>query len=103
MDNIRAIPDKRIVDMTSGELECLYRVVRAVEASVANANRTFAIQQARAVSDLAFMVREELSAKKAYSEKNRTVKMADDLLNLHMLAPADFFDQLGGTMSALYQ
>ena len=105
MDNIESIEsmgDKPLGSLSSEELETVYKVVRAVHASVVNENKAFAMQNNAAISDIAEALQDENGAKRA----GRYVglgKAIQDSLNLNMLTPEAFFHRLGKTGNGIFK
>lgn len=102
-DLIETIADKRLVDMTSDELQKLYEITKIIKFSVVNYNKLLYgdMQQNRA--EMAQGVIMDLIPGKDKNESGyELMRSLDRLLNWHMLAPVDYFDQLGERMQMLY-
>lgn len=92
-----------IEDLSSRQLETLYRVVLAVERSIYSYNRAMNENMKQTISELGHAAMIENSASKGYQESSvRPKQWAADILNMDMLNPQDFFMQTGDTMESLF-
>lgn len=115
IDNIEAVieavtagvKDKagmRIIDMNLNDMEAMYRATLAIESSIYTFNRMLNDAKTQTISEYGENALTDLKTKKPYLEhKNAAKRITADLLNMEMLAPLDYFEELGGTMSELYQ
>ncbi len=94
IDLVIAMRDVRLGQMTISELETVWRTVRAVEASITNANRMLANERFETISELANAYKAHATDMKK-KPKTTLMKSLDDLINLDMVAPINFLEQLG--------
>ena len=103
---IAGVKDKagmRIVDMELNDLEALYRATLAVERSIYSYNRMMNDARTQTIREYGEAALEDLKTNKPYLESRSGVKQSvADVLNMSMLAPQDYFEELGGTMSDLF-
>lgn len=92
----------RISSMSAKDTEALYRAVMAVERSIYSYNRLMNDEKKAAIADYGEKAMEELATKHPFQEKRGVARVVGDTLNMDMVAPAEFFDELGGTMKSLY-
>lgn len=96
--------DMRIVDMNIEDLNALYRATLAIERSIFSYNRIMREGQNATVAEYGEKAIGDLRTNKGYEEiVNPAKRWAADLLNMDMLAPSDYFEQLGDGMSDLYE
>lgn len=93
--------DKTLLEMNNSELELLDNITRAIMASIRNYNRLFTEGQQAYVADIGDVALMDLATEKPFEEK-RFLGGFDDTLNMDMLAPIDFFDELGETWRWMY-
>lgn len=94
--------DLRISNMSAKDTETLYRAVMAVERSIYSYNKLMNDEKQTTIADYGESAMEELATKHPFREKRGVARVVGDTLNMDMVAPAEFFDELGGTMKSLY-
>ena len=97
---------KRLSELNNIELENLYRIMLAVHTSITEYNTSKVNGQKIYTAELADIVANELSKQKQKMKQRDGIAMADRLLNIDMLTPVAFFDELGGSdgmMAALFK
>lgn len=94
--------DLRISNMSAKDTETLYRAVMAVERSIYSYNKLMNDEKQATIADYGESAMEELATKHPFQEKRGVARVVGDTLNMDMVAPAEFFDELGGTMKSLY-
>lgn len=94
--------DLRISNMSAKDTETLYRAVMAVERSIYSYNKLMNDEKQATIADYGESAMEELATKHPFREKRGVARVVGDTLNIDMVAPAEFFDELGGTMKSLY-
>jgi hypothetical protein len=103
-DLIDTIGDKRVIDMNSKELEKLYQIARVVKSTISNYNKLMYDDMRQ---DVFFKGESVIFELKTDTPKNESgyefIRAFDRLVNINMLAPADFFDGLGNQMQDLYR
>lgn len=103
LDEVTALRNKRLSDCSADELETVWRVVRAVEASVQNADRMLGRARWATISETGSRFVAENGSRKPFAEHYGMHGAAGNLLNMHMLAPADFFHEFGEVGDALWK
>lgn len=98
-DEVIAMADKRISDMTTDELETVWKTIRAVEASIRTANRNFAASRYKTVQEAAQALWDENIRKKDKGYMNKL----KSLLDVDMLTPEAFFHRLGSAGDAMFK
>ena len=94
--------DLRISNMSAKDTETIYRAVMAVERSIYSYNKLMNDEKQATIADYGESAMEELSTRHPFREKRGVARVVGDTLNMDMVAPAEFFDELGGTMKSLY-
>lgn len=102
LDEAAALADKSIFDMNNDELETLWKAIRAIEASVRTANRTFASERFATIADAAEALRRDNAGKKAKTELNY-IGGLQKLTGLDMLTPEAFLHRLGESGDAIFR
>jgi len=98
-DEVIAMADKRISEMSVDELETVWKTIRAVEASIRNANKTFAANRYKTVQEAAQALWNENITKKDKGYLNKFKA----LVEVDMLTPEAFFHRLGSAGDAMFQ
>jgi hypothetical protein len=98
-DEVIAMADKRISEMSVDELETVWKTIRAVEASIRNANKTFAANRYKTVQEAAQALWNENVRKKDKGYRG----IVGSLLDVDMLTPQAFFHRLGSAGDAMFQ
>lgn len=102
-DLAETIGDKRVVDMTSDELMKLDQVARIIKATISNYNKLLSDGLREDVFFKGESVIDELRGNKVKGDSGyELIKSLDKLVNLDMLAPADYFELLGDSMTDMY-
>lgn len=103
LDAVIAMREKKLADMTVEELGTVWKAVRAMEASISNANKLLARSRFEAVSDLANGLKNENSGKREKKNYIFPIGMIDGLVNLDMLTPQAYFHRLGDAGDELFR
>ena len=95
----------RLADLSTAELENIYRVILAVHNSITGYNTAVVKGQKKDVALLSQLAHNEMGTLKSKMAHNNVISKVDNLINTDMLTPIAFFDGLGGsgsTMAAMY-
>ncbi len=103
LSNVISLADKRIVDMTSSELETVWQTIRAVEASISTANKTFAQGKFATISAFAEALRADNAEKKERTELKGVLGKGKTTLTLNMLTPETYFHFLGNAGDSIFR
>ena len=103
LSDVAALADKRIADMTSEELETVYRTLRAVEATVSSANKAFAESRWASIEEAAESIRLENENKRQVAEYAGVVGWGQKLTGLDMMTPSAFFHRLGESGDGIFR
>ena len=103
LSEVIQLSDKRIVDMTSQELETVWQTLRAVEASISTANKMFAEGKFAEISALAEALRTDNADKKEKSELKGVFGGVKNLATLNMLTPETYLHCLGDAGDAIFR
>ena len=103
LSDVAALADKRIADMTSEELETVYRTLRAVEATVSSANRAFAESRWASIEEAAESIWKENENKRQVTEYRGVIGWGQKLTGLDMMTPSAFFHRLGESGDAIFR
>lgn len=93
---------KTLDEMNVKELQLLKEIVQAVYKSVKDYNKMMAAGRKMFVTEIGDAVLGDLSGGKDFQEKRGAAKWIGNMLNMDMLAPEDYFTELGGTFKMLY-
>lgn len=103
LSDVISLADKRIVDMTSSELETVWRTIRAIEASVSSANKLFSAGKFAIISDVAEDLRAYNEGKKSKTELKGIAGKGKKLATLDMLTPETYLHFLGGAGDSIFR
>ena len=103
LSEVIQLSDKRIVDMTSQELETVWQTLRAVEASISTANKMFAEGKFAEISEMAEALRTENADKKEKTELKGFFGKGKKLATLDMLTPETYLHCLGDAGDAIFR
>ncbi len=103
LSEVIQLSDKRIVDMTSQELETVWQTLRAVEASISTANKMFAEGKFAEISEMAEALRTENADKKEKTELKGLFGKGKKLATLDMLTPETYLHCLGDAGDAIFR
>lgn len=102
-DEVIAMANKRIADMTSAELTTVWQTIRAVENAIYTANKLFHAERWKTPEAAATAIRNENDGKAAVSEYKSFLSTVQRLLNLDMLTPETFFHRLGKSGDTIFR
>lgn len=97
-----AMRGRLVSDMTSEELEKLYRVLKGITHGIRNINNAFTEGISATIEELANDTLEVAAGRKKYVERSGLLGAKDTLLNESMVTPRDFFEHLGGGMETAF-
>ena len=106
MDSIDEIAGWRTVklaEMEQSELQTIWNVLRAVEKSISDAGKLHRHGRFKTVSELAESLRKAESERKSRANFDGVIGRADQLLNMDMLSPRDYFHALGEGGDAIWK
>lgn len=103
LNDMAALADKRLLDMTSAELETVWQTIRAVEASIRSANKMFSAAKQKTITEIAEALRSENAGKSAKTEYNGALGKGQKLTGLDMMTPEAFLHRLGSTGDAMFR
>lgn len=96
-DEVMALSDKKIADMTSEELTKIYDAIRIVEHSITTANKMFAMKKWEGLSETAKAFEKSVATRRA---KHALMKSH---LTLDIETPITFFSHFGEAGNELFQ
>ena len=103
LDELEAMKDTKLADMSVAQLETVWATVKAVEASIRTANKMLAASRFQTVSSFAEGVRADNLTKKDRGSYRGVLGKVDKLANLDMLTPQGYFHRLGKTGEELFR
>lgn len=103
LSGVISLADKRIVDMTSSELETVWQSIRAIEASVNTANRIFSEGKFATILDIAETLRNDNPGKKSKTEYKGIIGKGKKLATLDMLTPETYLHYLGDAGDSVFR
>ena len=103
LGEVVAMADKPLANMTVGELETVWKTLRAVEGSIRTWNKLFAIGRWETVSDIAESLREDNKGKRTKVELRSVLGKGQNLLSLDMLTPETYFGYFGRTGRSMFR
>lgn len=96
LDEISGFGDTPLGNLSRNQLETIWNAVKAVEASVSQADKVLGQSRYRTVSQLAETIRADNRTKKdRRTFANPVLRVADSLLNVEMMTPETFLHKLG--------
>lgn len=103
LSSVISLANKRIVDMTSNELNTVWQAIRAIEASVNTANKLFSQSKFESISGIAEEMKVQNAGKKYKSEFQGLVGDGKKLTALDMLTPETYFHFLGNAGDSIFR
>lgn len=103
LSRVISLANKRIVDMTSDELNTVWQAIRAIEASVNTANKLFSQSKFESISGIAEEMKVQNAGKKYKSEFQGLVGDGKKLTALDMLTPETYFHFLGNAGDSIFR
>ncbi len=95
---------KRLDDMSRDELGTVWKVLKAVEASVSNAGKLLRAERFQTVREIgAALEAEGKNRSRARVQLSGALDKIDSTVNLDMMAPYDYFHALGSGGESLYK
>lgn len=98
----KTMKGRLVSDMTSEELEKLYRILRGITHGIRNINNAFTEGINATIEEMANDTLEVAAGRKKYVERSGLLGAKDTLLNESMVTPRDFFEHLGGGMETAF-
>lgn len=96
LNEIAGFGDTPLGNLSRNQLETIWNAVKAVEASVSQADKVLGQSRYRTVSQLAETIRADNRTKKdRRTFANPVLRVADSLLNVEMMTPETFLHKLG--------
>lgn len=96
LNEISGFGDTPLGNLSRNQLETIWNAVKAVEASVSQADKVLGQSRYRTVSQLAETIRADNRTKKdRRTFANPVLRVADSLLNVEMMTPETFLHKLG--------
>ena len=103
LSDVANLADKRIVDMTTSELETIWQTMRAVEATIRTANRALSKSRWATISEFADVLRESNKNKKPPAEYRGVIGTLQNIAVLEMETPETYFHMLGEGGDAIFR
>lgn len=103
IDEIAGWRTVKIAEMEQSELQTIWNVLRAVEKSISDAGKLHRQGRFKTVSELAEALRQAEEGRKSKANFNGLLGSMDQLLNMEMLAPRDYFHALGEGGDAIWK
>ena len=102
LDEIASMKDTPLMAMNTEQLQTVWATVKAVEASIQNANRVLGESRYKDISEIAEGIRDDNAGRKDRGNYRAPIDAADKLTRIDMLEPYSFLHQLGPTGDALW-
>ncbi len=102
IDEVIGMRDKPIAEMTSSELEIIWKAIRGVEAAISSYNTVFSESRWASVEDAATALVNDNSSKKA----PKVLKKGQEFRNLqrlNMLTPETYFHEMGNAGDDIFR
>lgn len=103
LSGVISLADKRIVDMTSSELDTVWQAIRAIEASVSTANHLFSDSKFATILEVADALRTENTGKNEKTELKGVFGWTKQLATLDMLTPETYLHYLGNAGDSVFR
>lgn len=106
MDNLDAVvgmKDTKIADMNAEQLYTIWQTIRAIEASIASANKMLGQSRYETISGIAEALRQDYEDFKTKQNRSGFIGGLDKFLSIEMLKPVDYMHRLGRAGDALWQ
>ena len=95
LSDVIKLGDKRIADMTSAELDVVWKTMRAIEATISTANKMFSMSKYIEISEIAEALKAGNAGKNVKTEFRGILGSGQKLAGLDMLTPETYFHYLG--------
>lgn len=102
LDEIASMKDTPLMAMNTEQLQTVWATVKAVEASIQNANRVLGESRYKDISEIAEGIRDDNAGRKDRGNYRAPIDAADKLTRIDMLEPYSFLHQLGPTGDVLW-
>lgn len=106
MDNLDAViemKDVRLADMNVEQLYTIWQTIRAIEASVASANKMLGQSRYETISEMADALRQDYDGFKTKQNRSGFIGGVEKFISIEMLKPVDYMHRLGRAGDALWQ
>lgn len=103
LDAVISMKDKKLADMSVEELGTVWKAVRAMEASISNANKLLSRSKFESVAALADKIRSENITRQGKKNYASVLGKIDGLINLDMLTPQAYFHRIGNAGDELFR
>lgn len=103
LDAVISMKDKKLADMSVEELGTVWKAVRAMEASISNANKLLSRSKFESVAALADKIRSENITRPGKKNYASVLGKIDGLINLDMLTPQAYFHRIGNAGDELFR
>lgn len=103
LDEMASMKDTPLMAMNAEQLQTVWATVKAVEASIQNANRVLGESRYKAISEIAEGIRDDNAGRKDRGNYRAPIDAVDKLTRIDMLEPYSFLHQLGPTGDALWE
>ena len=102
LDEMASMKDTPLMAMNAEQLQTVWATVKAVEASIQNANRVLGESRYKDISEIAEGIRDDNAGRKDRGNYRAPIDAADKLTRIDMLEPYSFLHQLGPTGDVLW-
>lgn len=103
LDAVISMKDKKLADMSVEELGTVWKAVRAMEASISNANKLLSRSKFESVAALADKIKSENISRQGKKNYASILGKIDGLINLDMLTPQAYFHRIGNAGDELFR
>lgn len=103
LDAVISMKDKKLADMSVEELGTVWKAVRAMEASISNANKLLSRSKFESVASLADKIGSENMTRPEKKNYASVLGKIDGLINLDMLTPQAYFHRIGNAGDELFR
>ena len=103
MDQVAAMRDTPLAEMSVEQLTTVWDTVKAVEASVRTANKMLGQSRFQTISQVADGLRNDNILRQDRGDFRGVLGRVDKLVNMDMLTPQSYFHRLGKTGDSIFQ
>lgn len=103
IQEMEALKDTPIGDLTVSQLTTMWNTIRAVEASITSYNKLFGQQKFETIREVAEGLKADNAGKRDRGDYRGPIGAMDKLLNAGMLTPESYFHRLGKTGESIFR
>ena len=103
IQEMEALKDTPIGDLTVSQLTTMWNTIRAVEASITSYNKLFGQQKFETIREVAEGLKADNAGKRDRGDYRGPIGAMDKLINAGMLTPESYFHRLGKTGESIFR